>query len=276
MPKALRLLAILAHPDDETLGMGGTLVRYANEGIETSLVCATRGQAGRFRELKRGDPGHPGPDALGAIREKELHAAAKVLGIREVVLLDHMDGRLDEADPVRTAAEIATHVRRMRPNVVVTFAQDGGYGHPDHIAICQLASAAVHAAADSARNDVAGPSHAVSKFYLMAWPESHWAAYQEAFKKLTSTVDGIERQAKPWPDWELSARIDTRAYWPTVWQAVQCYDSQTANYGTLANLSPANHEGLWGWGTFYRVFSTVNGGRAQESDLFAGLRVTSS
>ena len=272
MTAPLRLLAILAHPDDETLGMGGTLVRYANEGIETTVLTATRGQAGRFRELKRGEPGHPGPDALGAIREQELHAAAKVLGVREVVLLDHMDGQLDAADPVKTAAEIAAHVRRLEPHVVVTFPLDGGYGHPDHIAVCQLASAAIIAAADGARPDIAGAPHVVSKFYMMAWPAAHWAAYQEAFKKLTSTVDGVERQANPWPDWQLTARIDTRAYWPTVWQAVQCYDSQVANYGTLAALSPANHEGLWGWGTFYRVFSTVNGGRVLEDDLFTGLR----
>jgi LmbE family N-acetylglucosaminyl deacetylase len=272
MPAPLRLLAILAHPDDETLGLGGTLARYASEGVETFLVTATRGQSGRFRELKKGEPGHPGPDALGAIRARELEAAARVLGVREVVLLDHMDGQLDEADPVRATAEIATHVRRLRPHVVVTFAQDGAYGHPDHIAICQLASAALVAAADASRTDVAGPPHAASKFYLMAWTEASWAAYQEAFKKLTSTVDGVERQASPWPDWQLTARVDTRTYWPTVWQAVQCHDSQVANYGTLGSLSPANHEGLWGWGTFYRVFSTVNGGRAREDDLFAGLR----
>ena len=70
MPAPLRLLAILAHPDDETLGLGGTLARYASEGVETFLVTATRGQAGRFKELKKGEPGHPGPDALGAIRSR--------------------------------------------------------------------------------------------------------------------------------------------------------------------------------------------------------------
>jgi LmbE family N-acetylglucosaminyl deacetylase len=112
----------------------------------------------------------------------------------------------------------------------------------------------------------------VSKLYLMAWNEGAWAAYQEAFKKLTSTVDGVERQANPWPDWQLTTRIDTRAYWPTVWRAVQCYESQVANYGTLGTLSPESHEGLWGRDTFYRVFSTVNGGRARETDLFEGLR----
>jgi N-acetyl-1-D-myo-inositol-2-amino-2-deoxy-alpha-D-glucopyranoside deacetylase len=176
---------------------------------------------------------------------------------------------------VRAAAEIATHVRRVRPQVVVTFAQDGAYGHPDHVAICQLAAASLQVAADASRTDVAGAVHAASKFYLMAWDDAHWAAYQEAFKKLVSNVDGVERQANPWPDWQLSTRVDTRAYWPTVWQAVQCHESQVANYGTLGSLSAENHEGLWGWGTFYRVFSTVNGGRTRETDLFTGLRTSS-
>jgi LmbE family N-acetylglucosaminyl deacetylase len=268
---ALRLLAILAHPDDETLGLGGTLVRYAQEGVETFVVTATRGQAGRFKELKRGEPGHPGPAKLGEIREAELHAACKVLGVREVTLLDYMDGTLDDADPLHLAAELASHVRRIQPHVVVTFAQDGGYGHPDHVAICQGTAAALQVAADASRTDVAGPPHATAKFYLMAWDEPHWAAYQESFKKLVSNVDGVERQAKPWPDWELSAKIDTRAFWPTVWKAVQCHVSQVANYGTLGSLSAENHEGLWGWGTFYRVFSTVNGGRKKETSLFEGL-----
>lgn len=266
-----RLLAILAHPDDETLGLGGTLARYADEGIETFLLTATRGQAGRYKHLKRGEAGHPGPQKLGEIREQELHEAARVLGVREVTLLDYMDGALDEADPLRAAAEIAAHVRRVKPHVAVTFAQDGGYGHPDHVAICQLASAALMVAADASRADVPGVPHVVSKFYLMAWSEAHWAAYQEAFKKLVSNVDGVERQASPWPDWELSAKIDTRAYWPTVWKAVQCHASQIDNYASLGTLSPESHEGLWGTGTFYRVFSTVNGGRKKETSLFEGL-----
>lgn len=276
MAAPLRLLAILAHPDDETLGLGGTLARYASEGVETFVLTATRGQAGRYKELKRGDPGHPGPEKLGAIREGELRDAARVLGVREVALLDHHDGRLDDADPSLVSAEIAAHVRRVRPHVAVTFAQDGGYGHPDHIAICQLAAAGLLLAADASRTDVFGAPHATPKFYLMAWDEAHWAAYQEAFKKLVSTVDGVERQASPWPDWQLTTRVDTRAFWPTVWRAVQCHVSQTANYASLGTLSPASHEGLWGSGSFYRVWSTVNGGRAREDDLFAGLRPTSA
>ena len=84
------------------------------------------------------------------------------------------------------------------------------------------------------------------------------------------------RQARPWPEWQLSASVDTRAYWPVVWQAVTCHDSQIANYAGLGALTPESHEGLWGRQTYYRVFSTVNGGRAREDDLFAGLRSTAA
>ncbi len=272
-PPPLRLLAVLAHPDDETLGLGGTLARCAADGVETYLVTATHGQSGRFRDLRPGDAGHPGPERLAAIREAELRSAARVLGVREVHLLGYVDGKLDDADPREAIARIAEHVRRIRPQVVVTFAQDGGYGHPDHVAIAQLTAAALIAAADPAHPGEA--PHAVAKFYFMAWPAETWGAYQEAFKKLTSTVDGIERQANPWPEWQLSTRVDTRAWWPIVWQAVLCHDSQVANYAGLGALSPEHHEGLWGWQTFYRVFSTVNGGRAREDDLFAGLRLDS-
>ena len=81
--------------------------------------------------------------------------------------------------------------------------------------------------------DGAAPPHAVSKLYYIAWPESTWAAYQAAFKKLTSTVDGVERQATPWPDWAITTVIDTRDVWPTVWRAVSCHESQMPAYERL-------------------------------------------
>jgi LmbE family N-acetylglucosaminyl deacetylase len=74
-------MAVLAHPDDESLGFGGVLARYADEGLETSLVTATRGQSGRYRGHTREMPEHPGEEALASIREAELHAAAHELGI---------------------------------------------------------------------------------------------------------------------------------------------------------------------------------------------------
>jgi LmbE family N-acetylglucosaminyl deacetylase len=268
----LRLACILAHPDDETLGFGGALSRYSAEGVETYVVTATRGQAGRYKD----NSDHPGPEALGRIREQELRDAARLLGVREVQFLDYHDGQLDTVDVREAIAKIVAHLRRIRPHVVATFAPDGGYGHPDHIAISQLAAAAILRAADAGYTAPSagdpGAPHAVSKLYYMAWSHATWDAYQAAFKKLISRVDGVERQAAPWPDWEITTVVDTSDHWRTVWKAVQCHVSQMTIYGPLANLSEAHHRQLWGKQELYRAMSLVNGGRRQETDLFEGLR----
>jgi LmbE family N-acetylglucosaminyl deacetylase len=267
----LRLLAVLAHPDDESLGMGGTLARYAREGLETFLVTATRGERGRHGEF-RGTP----PEQLGALREAELLAAAQVLGISEVRVLGYPDGALDQVDSREAEANIAGHIKRIRPHVVVTFGPDGGYGHPDHIAISQLTTAAIVAAAGSAQHvrslNPGEPPHQVSKLYYMAWSKGKWDAYQAALKTLKATVDGVERQASPWPDWAVTTVIDTGSYWQSVWRAVSCHDSQMSVYRNLEHLSGEHHRALWGSQEFYRAFSLVNGGRRVETDLFEGLR----
>ncbi len=272
MAATLKLACVLAHPDDETLGMGGTLARCASEGVEVHVITATRGQSGRYRD----NSAHPGPEALGRIREAELRAAARVLGVHDVHVLDYMDGALDRADPAEAARLIARHLRRIQPQVVATFGPDGAYGHPDHIAISQFALAAVAAAADPALELAepggALPPHTTSKFYYQAWSAAKWAAYQAAFKRLVSRVDGVERQAAPWPDWAITTVVDTAAHWPTVWRAVQCHESQMTIYGPLGHLSDADHAGLWGTQEFYRAMSLVNGGRERETDLFEGLR----
>ena len=141
MKSTLRLMAILAHPDDESLGFGGTLARYAAEDIEVSLVVATRGQHGW-----QGPPEeNPGPVTLGQQREGELRRAAEVLGISQLHVLDYMDGELDQADPERIQTDIVTLITAIKPHVVISFGPDGSYGHPDHIAISQFALAAVYA-----------------------------------------------------------------------------------------------------------------------------------
>ena len=274
--QTLRLMAVLAHPDDESLGVGGTLAKYASEGVEVFLVTATRGDSGRYRGLGSDDPQHPGSSALARIRESELRAAASALGVREVSLLDFRDQYLDRANPHEAVAALVQHIRRIRPQVVVTFGPEGAYGHPDHIAISQFTTAATVAAVDPTfRCDAirANSPHAVSKLYYIAWPESTWKAYQAAFRKLVSRVDGVERYTIPWPDWAITTVIDTRSFWSIVWRAVSCHDSQITAYEGLKHLSSDNHEALWGHQSFYRAFSTVGGGRARETDLFEGIRL---
>jgi LmbE family N-acetylglucosaminyl deacetylase len=272
----LRLMAILAHPDDESMGLGGALARCHDESVHTSVVTATLGQAGRYRGIRPGEPGHPGAEGLGEIRRKELDAAVKVLGVDELIVLDYVDQKLDQADPQEILPRLAAAIRRIRPQVVVTFAPDGAYGHPDHIAISQFAGAAIVSAADPAvtlaGGDAAHAPHAVDKFYYMAWNEVDKDAFEKAFRRMAATVDGIERSPRGWPAWQITTVIDTHAQWDIAWKSVECHESQIAAYEALSKLPPEAHEALWGKQSFYRVFSRVNAGRTLETDLFAGLR----
>jgi LmbE family N-acetylglucosaminyl deacetylase len=264
----LKLLAVLAHPDDESMGVGGVIAKYAAEGVEVSLVVATRGQRGRFHGHPQDDSRHPGADALALIREQELEAAAAVLGIHEVILLEYEDQLLDKADPSDAIGLIAHHIRRLRPQVVVTFGPDGTYGHPDHIAISQLTAGAIVVAAADGRQ----AGHEVSKFYYLVWPPDMLDAFDRAYRRLVSHVDGVARRVVAWPEWQITTIVDTRDQWPTVWRAVSCHQTQVNAYERLMNLPDEEHSALWGRQCFYRVFSRVNGGRTVEHDLFEGLR----
>jgi LmbE family N-acetylglucosaminyl deacetylase len=266
----LRLMAILAHPDDESMGIGGTLARYADEGVETYLVTATRGERGWI-----GNPSaNPGLQALGEIRERELLAAADVLSLKQVEILGYIDGDLDQAGPAGVTPKLVGVVRRVRPDVVITFGPDGAFGHPDHIAISQLTSAALVCAADSGYKDEIGanPSHRVAKLYHKIWTAEEDAVFEAAFGDVVMLVDGDERRAMGWPAWSITTRIDTADYWQTCWQAIACHRSQLRAYDKLLALPEEQHRALWGNQGFARAYSLVNGGRAVERDLFEGLR----
>ena len=260
-------MCIAAHPDDESFGMGGTLAKYASEGVETSILMATRGERGRYGLAAES----PGPEIVGATRTKELLAAAALLGVTRVDFLNYMDAELDQVVPDAIIAAIARHIRLEKPQVVITFGPEGGYGHPDHIAISQFATAAIVRAADPAFETPGLPQHSVLKLYYIAWPLSKWTVFQTVFKKLISTVDGVQRVATPCPDWQVTTRLDTTAYWPTAWEAILCHKTQVAIYGNLEKLTPVQHRILWGQQEYYRVFSLVNGGRKPETDLFEGI-----
>ncbi len=127
-----RLLGVFAHPDDETFCAGGTLATYAERGAEAMVVSATRGQAGQIRDAAKATR-----RTLGQVREQELHAACAVLGVEHVACLDYPDGTLEGQDR-GLRAEIFELIERFRPDVVVTFGDDGAYGHPDHVAISRV------------------------------------------------------------------------------------------------------------------------------------------
>ena len=269
MDQTLRLLAIFPHPDDETLGLGPTLARYSAEGVETYLICATRGERGWF-ESEGPDPGF---EEVARIREAELRCAAEQLGIHEVSLLDYIDDDVDQADPEEIIGKLVSHIRRIKPHVVVSFGPDGAYGHPDHIALSQFTNGALVCAADRNFVDVnVQPPHRVLKFYYMVDSYDIVRIANEALGGLSIDVDGVTRHHVGWEDWQITTRLDNNEHLDKVQKAILCHKSQLPGYGTMAGWSLAELAPVYGTGHFYRAFSLVNGGRNVEADLFEGLR----
>ena len=270
MISPLRLLAVFAHPDDESMGVGGTLAKYAAEGVGTYLVCATRGERGWF-----GPEGqNPGFAGLAKTRTHELHCAGAKLGLRAIHFLDYTDGDLDRADQAEAVGKIVSHIRSLKPHVIVTFLHDGDYGHPDHIAISQLTSAAIVCAADSSyRDPLSLPSHRVSKLYYQVDSQAFANLIMPHVGEISFQVDDQLRGETPWKEWMITTRIDVSNHWKTGWDAILCHQSQLPSIGPLTKLPQQDiRQILTLRGTFYRVFSLVNGGRQVETDLFEGLR----
>ena len=170
------LLAVLAHPDDESFGLGGTLALYAQQGASVYLVCATRGEAGEVDEKYL-----QGYASIAERRVAELRCAAKILGLAEVYFLDYRDsgmpGSPDNQHPQalsaapceEVAAKIAEHIRRLRPQVVLTFDPIGGYRHPDHIAVHQATVRAFKLAGQSGfASDL--PPYLPARLYFQVFP----------------------------------------------------------------------------------------------------------
>ncbi len=172
------LLAVLAHPDDESFGMGGTLALYAQRGVQVHLICATRGEAGEMDAdcLE-------GFTSIAERRVSELRCAAGVLGLAGVHFLDYRDsgmtGSPDNQHPEalvmapieEVAARIASLIRDLQPQVVVTFDPIGGYRHPDHIHIHKATVAAFHLAGDAAFEDGLAP-YQPQKLYYHVFPKT--------------------------------------------------------------------------------------------------------
>lgn len=262
MTKPKKLLAILAHPDDETLGVGGALALYADKGVETHLICATRGQRGWFGA----EEDNPGEETLGKIREKELYEATDVLKIKSVKLLDYMDGELDKVDPACIIPEIASYIQEIQPDVILTFDPYGVYGHPDHIAISQFTTAAIVQAAIGVPDSPCEP-HGVEALYYYAMTAGEASSYQAAFGDLVMHIDGVERRTMPWLDWSISVRMDTSDYVPQIWEAVRCHRSQLPGYNRLLELPDEQQRAIFGLQTFYRAYSMQTATREQVNSL---------
>jgi LmbE family N-acetylglucosaminyl deacetylase len=158
----LKLMCVVAHPDDECFGFGGALALAADRGIETHVICMTDGQAAK----NRGDAATG--EELGRMRREEFAASCKVLGVSSHELMDFHDARLEFTDFSQTAGLLVERMRRFRPNVVLTFGTDGGLNtHADHMMVSMLATAAFHWSGQANRYAECGAVHRPDRlFYL--------------------------------------------------------------------------------------------------------------
>lgn len=138
----ITLLVITAHPDDEAFGMAGMLSKCAAAGVRTALICATRGEAGQSAGLAET------PEALAALRSAELRCSAMALGVADLVLLDHPDGGGSSWNLAALVGDLGAHIRRIGPDAVVTFDDQGITRHPDHIMVHRAVQQALGGAAD--------------------------------------------------------------------------------------------------------------------------------
>lgn len=195
MPGA-KLLAVFAHPDDETFRCGGTLALLARRGVCVQVLTATRGQAGSW-----GDPPLCTQDELPSVREQELRCSCAALGIQPPILLDYQDGQLSQADPGEIVSEILAVIRELRPQVVITYGLDGISGHPDHVAIGRFAAEAFHCA------------DGVAALYALAVPQ------------LLVEELGMS-QIHAVPDETITLAVDVMPVWNTKVAAIHCHATQ--------------------------------------------------
>ena len=284
----LRLLVVLAHPDDESFGMGSTLARYAAEGIETHYACATRGEVGEVDpELLRGY------DDLGALRTAELTYAANELGLTAIHFLGYRDSgmpgspendhprALVGAPLPRVARQIVGLIRTIRPQVIVTFNPYGGYGHPDHIQIHRAALAAFGAAGDPAQfPDLLGDGMVVwdtPKLYfhtfsvgMLRWLLSGFRLVGKDPRRFGQNGDvdlvrAVEQAGR------VTTRLDNRAYAEQKELASACHRSQGGGMAFFSRLPRRLRHRFLGDESFARIMPPAPDGTPLETDLFAGI-----
>ena len=207
------LLAVFAHPDDETFRPGGTLALLARCGVKVQVLTLTHGEAGSC-----GKPALCSPDDLPGVRERELGSACAALGIQPPILWDYPDGHLAEAEPERMITAILAIVRQVKPQVLLSFGPDGLSGHSDHITVGEWIAKAFSRIED------------VAALYTIAVPQS--LAAQLGMK-----------QVCPVPDHTIAITVDVSSTWEMKLAAMHCHATQISSSPMLS--APAKHQRLF-------------------------------
>jgi LmbE family N-acetylglucosaminyl deacetylase len=278
-----RLLAVLAHPDDESFGMGGTLARYAAEGVEVHIAIATDGVAGSVAT------GYEHTLAeLAAVRAQEVQAAVTILG-GQLHMLGYRDSgyigdpanshpdAFIQQDVDAVAGRIVALIREIRPQVVVTHDETGGYYHPDHIMCWRVTTAAFEAAADAAKYpELPWPAYQPQRLYYTAFSNRMVKVFATLMRlrgqdpKRAGRNKDIDWTRIGIPPARLHAQIDYRPYWDVKREASAQHPSQGGGTSRGRGMPEWLQRRLMGSETYIRAYPPVPDG-FRERDLFDGI-----
>ena len=284
----LRLLAVHAHPDDESSKGAATMAKYVAEGVRVMVATCTGGERGSVL-----NPALDRPDVwehLPEIRREEMDRAREILGVRQV-WLGFVDSGLPEGDPVpplpegcfalveleQAVAPLVKVIRKFRPHVLTTYDENGGYPHPDHIMCHKISVAAFDAAADERAYPELGPPWQTLKlYYSFTFHRARMAALDQAMTERGLESPYAER-LRDWPDdREQASRITTRVpcaeHFDVRDRALLAHATQVDPEGPWFSVPLDLHKSVWPTEDWQRVRSLVDA-PLPEDDLFAGIAV---
>lgn len=280
-----KLMAIFAHPDDEG-SIAGTLIRYAEAGVETILVCATRGEEGEIS-----DPALSTQENLGQVRQGELEEACKILGVQHLEFLDYRDSGMKgtpanqdprsllQADPQEVIRKIVRLVRRYQPDIVITFEPFGWYGHPDHQAVSRLTTEAMQLVGDQAAFPADGKAWQPARFFYSA---ISYSEFREMFNTAVDhglitgqsfDVTAAEEQQLMETERQITHSLDISASFDSKQTAMQAHKTQFSESHLFVALPKEIRIKALGHEYFIQVVPPPTAELTQNhlNDLFAGV-----
>ena len=266
----MRILAIFAHPDDEVFSCGGTLARYAAEGHQVNLICATRGEEGEIVHPAINPDQYPKGTKRGLLRQEELKVACQALGISEPIFLNHHDSGFPlevglknpkafmNQDIFKIEQELLNHISEISPNIIITFDPHGMYGHIDHITIHRAAFSAFWTS-----GSVMNP--APKRLYF---PIKTISQVKEMRKKSNSSTSQIDAEKYGVSEDSICAKIDISAYDSQKLRGISAHRSQFGNEEMIEKILKQRSENLFNYETF--ILGGLRGGfpSSKVNDLF--------
>jgi N-acetyl-1-D-myo-inositol-2-amino-2-deoxy-alpha-D-glucopyranoside deacetylase len=273
------LLTIFAHPDDETFGTAGVMAAAVERGLPVTVISATRGEAGESAV-----PGLDDPERLGIVRERELHEAMRQIGVSDVRLLGYRDSGMAGSPsaehprafirvPVESAAStLASHIRSIRPHVILTFGPEGLYGHPDHLHMHHVALRAIQLAADPPhRGRATAEPWQTPVLYFAAFPREDMLAMFDRPNSPLSSLSDDARANLGTPRSQITHRINIEPWKASKRAAIASHRTQTAAGGPLAGIPPEVIEWQLSSEYFVRVPLPWSSADDSTNDIIAAL-----